>query len=460
LTGSTRRSEIQRVLLITLAANLLVAAAKIVVGLLTSSLAMVADGVHSSLDGTSNIIGLVTNVLASRPPDEKHPYGHRRFETLASMMIGGILLLTGWEIIESSIQRLSAHTAPNIGPQNFAVMVVTVLVNLGVTTYESRAGKRLNSEFLLADAAHTRSDVMVSLTVLASLAAVQFGLEWVDAAAAILVVGLIAVVAWRIVSHSAGILVDRVAVNADEVARVVGDIAGVQAVARVRSRGPSDEIHLDLDLQIAGSTTAEHSTAIAKEVRSQLRSQFSGLSDIQVNFLPSHDEPGNFALMVRAEADALGLGVHEIISTPVADGVSLEMHVEVPREQSLGEAHSIVSELEQRLHAVIPGLDRVVTHIEPTPLHTAVMHRSGSGHAIARKALKVARELHPRNRWHDVEIRAEPDGGYALSMHCHVAADMPLAEAHHLAERVETELRSSIPSLHRVTIHTEPPDET
>src|SRR5688572_9598350 len=113
---STRRSDIQRVLIITLVANLIVAAAKITIGLISGSLAMVADGVHSSLDGTSNVIGLIGNVLAGRPPDEGHPYGHRRFETLASMMIGGILLLTGWELIKSGIERLGTQEAPEVGP--------------------------------------------------------------------------------------------------------------------------------------------------------------------------------------------------------------------------------------------------------------------------------------------------------------------------------------------------------
>src|SRR5687768_8492161 len=117
---------------------------------------MIADGVHSSLDGTSNIIGLVSNRLAARPPDAEHPYGHRRFETLASMMIGGILLLTGWELIKNSINHLNTRTIPEIGFANFAAMILTILVNITVTTYESRAGKRFNSEFLLADAAHTR----------------------------------------------------------------------------------------------------------------------------------------------------------------------------------------------------------------------------------------------------------------------------------------------------------------
>jgi cation diffusion facilitator family transporter len=458
MAASTRRSEIERVLVITLIANLLVAGAKITIGLISGSLAMIADGVHSSLDGTSNIIGLVSNRLAARPPDAEHPYGHRRFETLASMMIGGILLLTGWELIKNSISHLSTHTMPEIGFANFAAMIGTIVVNVVVTTYESRAGRRFNSEFLLADAAHTRSDILVSFTVLASLVAARLGLGWVDAAAAIVVVGLIAMVAWRIVSASAGILVDRAALNGEDVMQVVEPVAGVQRVIRVRSRGPGDEVHLDLDVEIAGPTTAEHSSAIATEVRKQLRQHFDGLTDIQVNFVPSHSQQPDLILLIRAEADALGLGVHEIIPTRERDQLSLEMHVEVPADQSVGEAHAHVTEFEQRLKESIPGLSGIVTHIEPAPAPTDVPRKDGSAHALARKALNLAEAIYPQGFWHDALIRVEPDGGYALSMHCYVSPDMPLEEAHHIAENVETQIRAALPGIHRLTIHTEPPD--
>lgn len=458
---STRRSNIQRVLIITLIANLSVAAAKITIGLVSSSLAMIADGVHSSLDSTSNIIGLIGNVLAGRPPDEGHPYGHRRFETLASMMIGGILLLTGWELVKSSIQRLGTHEAPQVTTISFVVMLTTLAVNIVVMIYESREGKRFNSEFLLADAAHTRSDILVSLTVIASLIAVKLGLTWIDPIAAMVVVILIAVVAWNIVRNAAAILVDRAALDAGDVTEIVEGVAGVQGVSRVRSRGPADEVHLDLDVQVAGPTTAEHTNAIAGEVRRQLRVRFTGLDEIQVNFVPMRDVSPDTSLIVRSHADALGLGAHEIISIPTPDGepLALEMHVEVQPDQSVGQAHALVTELERRLKTAIPTLTRIVTHIEPAEIVTDVPSINGTANRLISAALQIAERMYPAYRWHDLEIRLEADGGYALSMHCHVSANMPLEEAHLIAEAVETQVRAELSEIHRVTIHTEPPDE-
>jgi cation diffusion facilitator family transporter len=459
MLDTNRHREVRRVLILTLVANVVVAAAKLIVGLLTASMAMVADGVHSSLDAVSNVIGLAGNVIAARPPDADHPYGHRRFETLASMLIGGILLLTAWEIVRNSVSRLVEGSIPQIGGMNFVAMVVTIAINLVVSTYERRAGKRLRSELLLADSEHTRSDVLVSATVLASLVAVRLGWSWVDAAAALVVVGLIGRAAWRIVSRSVGVLVDRAAVDADAVCRTVEGVAGVQRVIRARSRGPMDDIHLDVDLQVAAPTTAEHSAAIAREIRTRLRERFDGLTDIQIHFLPLHDGPPDYALIARAEADALGLGIHEVIPTTTEDGVTLEMHVEVAPEQTVGEAHALVSRFEERLKAAVPTLKRVVTHIEPAHTCEDILYRDEEAHLLAEQALRIAQRLYADNDWHDLDIRAEADGGYALSMHCHVKGNTPLEEAHRLAETVETQVRAALPALHRVTIHTEPPPE-
>lgn len=452
-----RHFQIQRVLIITLVANLFVAFAKVIVGVLSGSLAMVADGFHSSLDGLSNVIGLISNKLASRPPDEEHPYGHRRIETLASLAIGGVLLLTAWEIIENSIQRLTEGGAPQITALNFAAMLGTLGVNLAVTVYERRAGRRLNSEFLLADAEHTRSDIFVSLTVLASLVAVRYGIDWIDPVAALVVVALIAVVAGKILRHSAAILVDRAVLDSRTVSSIAKSVAGVGHIIQVRSRGPSDDVHLDLDVEVAGPTTAERSDAMAREMRTRLRKRFPGLTDIRVYFYPQRNAPPDVSALVRAEADALGIGAHEITSAISEEGMVLELHVEVPPDQSIGEAHMVVTEMEERLQQVIPNVERIVTHIEPAPPREEIRHTGGDARVLARQALNIARELYPAHVWHDLDIRAEADGGYALSMHCHVPEDMRIEDAHHIAETVETQLRATLPSLHRVTIHTEPP---
>src|SRR5262245_30019586 len=143
------RQQVRRVLLMTLGLNVLVAAAKIVIGLVSGALAITADGVHSTIDASSNLIALIANRIADRPPDADHPYGHRRFETLAGLGIGVLLLITALEIVSNAVSRLTDGGAKaEMTPLDFAVMIGTLAVNLFVTTYEKREGRRLRSELL------------------------------------------------------------------------------------------------------------------------------------------------------------------------------------------------------------------------------------------------------------------------------------------------------------------------
>ena len=173
---SQRMRSIRRVLWIVLMLNLAVAAAKYVYGVISGSASMQADGIHSVFDSAGNVVGLVGIALAVRPADEGHPYGHAKFETYASLAIGALLLLAAFEVGSSAIAKLvSGVFTVEVTPISFAVMIGTLAVNLGVTTYERRCAKRLKSEVLAADANHTLSDALVSVGVIVGLVAVSLG---------------------------------------------------------------------------------------------------------------------------------------------------------------------------------------------------------------------------------------------------------------------------------------------
>ncbi|NJL95576.1 MAG: cation diffusion facilitator family transporter, partial [Anaerolineae bacterium] len=155
-----------------------------------------ADGFHSLVDALSNVVALAAQGMAARPPDDDHPYGHRRFEALATLMIGGFLLLVAWEVLQAAVGRLQAGTAPQVLPLSFAVLLATLVINLGVARYETARGHALNSRILLADARQTSVDVVVTCSVLLSLALTQAGLGWVDGLVALLIVLLIGRTGW------------------------------------------------------------------------------------------------------------------------------------------------------------------------------------------------------------------------------------------------------------------------
>lgn len=279
-------AAIQRVLLVVLILNLAVAAAKLILGFATASISMVADGFHSITDGASNVVGLVGTRLAGRPADASHNYGHEKFETLAALAIGALVALTAWEILENSIDRIISGGAPNVSSLSFAVMGATILINLAVTTYESRRGRELKSEVLLADALQTRSDIFVSLGVIISLVATQLGFPILDVAMALVITVLIGLSAFRILRHSAATLLDAAALDPEEVRRVVESVPGVESSHKIRTRGQgSGRIYADLHIQVPAALRLDQAHVIGHLVEETLRKEL-GLTDVVVHVEP------------------------------------------------------------------------------------------------------------------------------------------------------------------------------
>ncbi len=458
MSQETRAHAVTRVYSISLLANLIMLSLKLSVGFITGSLVMLADGVDSSLDAVANIIAMVVTRLAGRPPDDDHPYGHRRYETLAAMMIGAFLLITASEIVKSAVSRLLSGETPDIGMNNFAVMILAMAVNVGLFVLQRRAGRRLRSEVLTASSEDKRSDIMVSITVLLSLVTVRLGVGWIDAVAALVVVALICRNAFHIIKHAAGVLVDRVALDAQVVSEIVTSVPSVRHVITVRSRGTQDDIDLDLLVSVAAPTTVDHSAAIADEISRRLRERFEGLSIIDINFVPEHDLSPDYTQIAQTEAAALGISVHEIAIAKVDDHITLDGHVEVGADQTLENAHAIVSRFEERLMEAIPELVEVNTHIEPLYGEKECVTCNGDIEELERAVMRIVTSNDPDNYWHELNIREEAEGSYTLTIHCQLEGTLLVDEAHDLAERIETHLRAELPQIHRITIHTEPFD--
>ncbi|MDX1994572.1 MAG: cation diffusion facilitator family transporter [bacterium] len=447
----TTRRAVQRVLLTTLVLNLAVAFSKIIIGTLSGALAITADGFHSIIDGAGNVVGLVASRVAAQPPDADHPYGHRRFETLAALMIGAFLLVTAWEIASSALERLQGGEAPQVTLLTFAVLIATLAVNVDVNRYQVSQGKRLKSEILLADAANTGSDIFVTLSVLVSTAIVALtGLGWVDVVAALVVVVLILRAAVNVLRQTGGILVDTAPYSPEALTAMVADVPQVEKVVRARSRGSSDAAHIDLDVQVAPSTTANNSAIIAADIRQRLEQQLGGVQEVEVHFVPASDADSTTTEIARTCADALGLPAHEIHLNGTD---SLELHVEVPAGQTLATAHEQASRLERAILERLPQLREVVTHIEPAP--PPQIENSDRQQQLEAEALTVLKATYPAIDWH--HFRAyQQNAGLTLTLHARMAATDTIETAHDRAEQAEALLRLRFPTLRRVTIHTEP----
>mgnify|MGYP001597096956 FL=1 len=247
----TRSQNIQRVLWIILALNIVITIIKLAVGFATGALSVIADGTHSVVDSSSNIIGLAGLWIASRPPDENHPYGHRKYETVATLAIGAMLLLVSWEIVQGIIERVTSGSTPTIQTLDIVIMAATFVFNLIIVLYETREGKRLGSDILLADATHTRTDLFVTISVVISLVATQFGFGWVDVIVASGVVLFIVKAAFDILRQTSYTLTDASVIDPKRIERSALTVNGVKFADRVRSRGSVGDTYVDLHISVA-----------------------------------------------------------------------------------------------------------------------------------------------------------------------------------------------------------------
>jgi len=284
---SLKFNDVQKVLLITLFLNLLVAGGKIYYGYKASLISMISDGFHSLMDSSSNVIALIAIFISQKPPDRNYQYGYKKFEAFASLVISLLLIFTTYEIIASLIERFIFSTTPKVIAENIIVMVVTILINLYVTSYEGKAGKKLKSKLLIDDSSHTASDILVSCSVLFSIIAIKFGYPFFDFIASAVIVFIITSLAWKILSESIGVLSDSSVLPLEDIEKLVLQVEGVNSCHKIRTRGLMDNIHVDLHIQVDHDLTITRAHEIGHMVQSKLREELEGVKDVITHVEPS-----------------------------------------------------------------------------------------------------------------------------------------------------------------------------
>jgi cation diffusion facilitator family transporter len=288
----SRYTEVRTVLVRILFLNLAVAFAKIIFGQLSGSISILSDGFHSLTDGASNVVALVGLRLAQKPPDANHPYGHRKFETLAAGGIALFLLIIVVEVAQAAFVRFSRGGAPSVSAASFAIMLVTLAINVAVVRAERRAARRLSSELLLADARHTQSDVLTSIAVIAALAGSALGYPILDPMAALVIIGFIGYAGFSIAHDSARILSDEIVISEDDVRHVVESVPQVLGCHHIRSRGSLDHVFLDLHVWLDGATPLTNAHAVSHTVKDLLMERYPQIADAIIHIEPPPKEGG------------------------------------------------------------------------------------------------------------------------------------------------------------------------
>src|SRR6266571_2023639 len=280
-------AAVRRVLIGLLGANLAVVAAKAVVGTASGSLAVWGDALHSSVDSLYNVLGLIVIRVAARAPDEDHPYGHGKFETLGALAIVVFLSITCFELVRNAVQKLvGGGQAVVVTDLGLVVLLATLGINVLVAWYENRRGHELSSELLIADAAHTRTDVFITIGVLIGVLLSRRGLTWVDPVVAIVIALLIVRVAYQILSRAVPVLVDERAIPAPTIRQTAQAVAGVKSAYGIRSRGGNAGVrYAEVTIAVDSAANVSDAHAIADAVEARLK------KDLELEEVTVHVEP-------------------------------------------------------------------------------------------------------------------------------------------------------------------------
>lgn len=279
--------KIKNVLILILFINIAVALAKLLYGLHIKSASMVADGFHSLSDSSGNIVGLVGIYLASKPQDEEHPYGHKKFETFSSIFISVMLFVVSYTILKEAYGRLLNPVEPKITLDSFIIMITTLLLNIFVFAYEYRQGINLKSDILVSDSLHTKSDIYVSVSVLITLIALKLGIPpYIDPLMSIAISIFIVKAGIEIIKHSSDILCDRIVIDSEKIRDIALSVKGVLSCHQIRSRGREDDINIDMHIMVDPNENIKDAHYIADQLEEKLKKEIPGVTEVIVHIEP------------------------------------------------------------------------------------------------------------------------------------------------------------------------------
>ena len=453
-------SSRQRTALFSVVAAAALVVLKLTVGLVSGSLGLVAEAVHSGTDLVAALLTFLAIRVAVRPADHGHPFGHGKAEHLAALGEGAILIVASAVIAVESISRLADphHAAANAAWYTFVTIGVVIAIDVSRTVISARASRRERSPALASNALHFGSDLLGSTAVAIGLVLVRAGYKEADSVAALFVAALVTVAAARLMRENVEVLMDRLPPEAESKARAaIGSVQPGVELRRLRLREAAGRYFADAVIGVRQDAGIAQAHTTADEVERAIEDALPG-ADVVV-----HVEPRAAPASLREQATAAAMsvrGVREVhnLSLLDVDGrTELWLHLKLPPEMNLRNAHTVASEVEQAIARAVPDVDTVHTHIEP--LAASSEGSTPAGDAVAGEragVLQIVRDLTGRDPL-ELDFR-QTRAGLVVFLTLALDPGSELQAAHSVASEIEERTRAQHGSIADVVVHTEPDD--
>ena len=456
LEGRTSGSAPQRTALFSVLAAAFLVTIKLIAGLASGSLGLIAEAAHSGTDLVAALLTLFAIRVATRPADEEHHYGHGKAEQLAALAESTFLILVSGLLAWQAILRLTGDGGHEVEAAwwTFVVLGVVIVVDASRATLSYRAAREFHSAALQSNALHFASDLLGTLAVLVGLILVAAGEPRADAIAALIVAAIVLIAASRLVKQSVDVLMDRAAAGTEDAVRHAIDGLGVE-VRRLRVRQAAGRDFVDLVVALNADAGLAQAHTTADEIENAIEAELPG-ADVLVHVEPRAAEGD---LRERATMAALTVPdvreVHNVRVMQVDGGFELSLHVKLPRGLSLADAHDAVEDLETAIRRVVPELRMVHTHIEP--LARTDWASKPSRDEVAGEAEAIGDVVRRYTGHEAVKVRfRDAERGRVALITVLLPADQPLPSAHRRAGQIEEAVRERCPELADVIVHTEP----
>jgi cation diffusion facilitator family transporter len=443
----------RRTALVSVCAAVALIAIKLVPGLASGSLGLIAEAVHSGTDLVAALLTFFAVGVASRPADPGHQYGHGKAEHLAALAEASALALVSVGIAALAVARLAGWVEHDVEAAwwAFAAIGAVIAIDAGRALVSLRTARRYGSEALLANALHFGGDLVGTLAVLAGLVAVAAGFPAGDSLAALFVAVLVLVAASRLMQRNVDVLMDRAPADAVAAARhAIADVEPPVELRRLRLRQAGGRAFVDAVIGVTPEAVVGQGHAAADRVEAAVERALPG-SDVVV-----HVEPhgGEAAVHERIRAAAVGVPrvreVHNLAVLELPGGVEVSLHLKLPGELPLEDAHAVAEQVERAIVEDVPEVAAVQTHIEPLT-EAAAVEEVELDRAEIDRIVRAAYGRAPR----EVRFLTTADG-LVVFLTLGLDPASTLAEAHGLASGVEERIRASLPRVADVIVHTEP----